>query len=308
MRLHRMRHVGGINGDLARALEEETGARAVLITSLDLYRNRNPPKAAFTARLVSTGEDPRILWMGSTSESGDANPGFLGLGRVDDIDEILYRTVRSIAGSAALGAGRLRTEQGEIPKMDRRPPKRLRPKLSFSSSSVPVLGGEGARIAVLPLANESTMPYAGEIVTDQLVREMVRAGLDVLEPGILRHTLLETRLIQPKGPSVPQVGILDAELNVDRVVFGEVTEFRESGSGTLHPTVDFSIRVMDTSTRQVIWSSLSHTRGDEKVFFFDVGRIPTAHELASRMAGALVDRFRRSSEKAAVGLWSQAEP
>ena len=62
--------VGGINGKLAVALQEETGADAILITSLDLFREANPPKAAVTSRLVSSGAEPRILWMDALKRNG----------------------------------------------------------------------------------------------------------------------------------------------------------------------------------------------------------------------------------------------
>jgi hypothetical protein len=296
MRRHRMRYVGGINGELARALAEETGVRAVLITSLDLYAERIPPKAALTARLVSTGEEPRILWAGSASASGDAAPGFLGLGLMDDIETILGRTVRAIGTAAARQAEVPGEPAVEADGADRRPARRFRPKVHFSAPSIPVLGAEGARIAVLPLSNASTMPYAGEIVTDLVIEGLTQAGFQVIEPGVVRQTLLESRLIQPQGPSVPQAGILDAELDLDRLIFGEVTTYQEAGAGSLYPVVDFDVRVMDVPTRQVVWASISHTRGNEDVFFFDVGRVPTAHELTSRMVAALVSLFRDSAE------------
>lgn len=297
MRRHRMRYVGGINGELARALADETGVRSVLITSLDLYADRIPPKAALTARLVSTGEEPRILWTGSASASGDAAPGFLGLGLVDDIGTILDRTVRAIGTAAARQAAVPGEPAAEPDGSGRRPGRRFRPKVHFSAPSIPVLGGEGARIAVLPLSNESTMPYAGEIVTDLLIEGLTQAGFLVIEPGVVRQTLLESRLIQPQGPSVPQAAILDAELDLDRVIFGEVSGYQEAGAGSLHPVVDFGVRVMDVPTRQVVWASISHTRGNEDVFFFDVGRVPTAHELTSRMVVGLVSLFRDSAEE-----------
>jgi hypothetical protein len=57
------------------------------------------------------------------------------------------------------------------------------------------------------------------------------------------------------------------------------------------PRVEFSLRALDTHNGQAIWSSFSHGRGDEGVFFFDVGRISTAQALSSEMVGALVARL-----------------
>jgi hypothetical protein len=68
------------------------------------------------------------------------------------------------------------------------------------------------------------------------------------------------------------------------VIFGEVSEYLEVAWGGMVPEVEFSVRAIDTASRRLIWSSSSHARGDDGVIFFDVGRIPTAHRLASELA------------------------
>jgi hypothetical protein len=37
-----------------------------------------------------------------------------------------------------------------------------------------------------------------------------------------------------------------------------------------------------------MWSSISHNLGDDGVFFFDAGKVQTAHSLASAMVRAVV--------------------
>ena len=39
----------------------------------------------------------------------------------------------------------------------------------------------------------------------------------------------------------------------------------------------------------VVWSSESYNRGDEGVFFFDLGKVNTAHAMAIRMAESIGD-------------------
>jgi hypothetical protein len=146
------------------------------------------------------------------------------------------------------------------------------------------------RIAVLPFSNESTAARAGDILTLQIVRGLAESrGVDVVEPGIVREVLLNARLIQEEGLSIPQAELLRALLEVDVVLFGEVTEYVEAEGGGREPEVDFLVRAVDTARRQVIWSSTSHGRGDDGVFFFGLGSVPTAHRLASEMARALVE-------------------
>ncbi len=144
-------------------------------------------------------------------------------------------------------------------------------------------------MAVLPFTNGTPTRNAGEIVTLQVVRYLVDAGeVEVVEPGVVRQTLLRSRFIQQEGPSIPQSDLLRTMLNVDVVLFGEVDDYNEAAAGVSEPIVDFTARAIDTASRQVIWSSVSHGRGDDGVFFFDVGRVETAHQLAARMARGLI--------------------
>jgi len=43
----------------------------------------------------------------------------------------------------------------------------------------------------------------------------------------------------------------------------------------------------------VIWVSRSYNDGEEGVFFFDVGRVNTAHDLASQMARKTIELMTR---------------
>lgn len=286
MRARRMRYTGGISREMARALRAETGARAVLVTSLDLYQESNPPKAGMISRLVSTGEVPRVLWMDSAQRTGDESPGLLELGVITEsqpvMDLVIERLTDSLSRRAA-GAGRDVRDRG-LEKTRRR----YRPKVSYASLDRGFNGVAKRSIAVLPFANESTTRHAGEILTDQLVRHLAMAGAPVIEPGVVRQMMLEARQIQPKGPSIPQVDILRASLDVDAVVYGEVAHYQEAAGGTLAPVLGFSLRAVDTESQQVFWSSVSHTKGDDGVFFFDVGEIASAHRLASELSRAIV--------------------
>ncbi len=286
MHRNRMRYTGGISREMARALRAETGARAVLVTSLDLYQESNPPKAGMTSRLVSTGELQRVLWMDSAARTGDESPGLLDLGLITDVQGVTDLVLDRLADSLSRHAADVGIDRGDRgPKSVRR---RYRPKVTYSSLD----GGLGevvqSSVAVLPFANQSTTRHAGEIFTDQLVRHLAMAGAPVIEPGVVRQVMLEARQIQPKGPSIPQVDVLRAALDVDALIYGQVAHYQEAGGATQAPVLGFSLRAIDTENRQVFWSSVSHTKGDDGVFFFDVGEIASAHRLASELSRAIV--------------------
>jgi len=298
MREHRMRYTGGLARELGRALAEETGAGAVLVTSLDLYQETDPPKMALTARLVSTGDDTRILWMDTADRTGDEAPGLLGLGRIHDPREVVSDVTDRLAGSLLRHLSGAEPFRGKAAGRDSGP-RRFRPRSFFRTSRAVAAGTGPVRIAVLPFTNESTTKYAGDILMLQMVRCLSSAEeVEVLEPGVVREVLLRARLIQEEGPSLPQADLLRLLLQADVVLFGEVADYVEPRWSGLEPELVFSARAIDTVRRQVIWSSSSRGRGHEGAVFFGLGKVPTAHGLASRMAGALAVAILPSLEGA----------
>jgi TolB-like protein len=296
MRRNRMRYMGGLSKELGGAIREETGTSAVLVSSIDLYGEDIPPKFAMTSRLVSTGDDPRILWMESADRIGDEEPGFLGMGLIDNraavqrivIDRLIESLVQFLRSP---GPAERRVEAEGHAR------RRHAPKSFYRAAGIVPPRFGGVRIAVLPFANDSTAKRASEILTLHLIRHLVQSGAaEVVEPGVVRQALLRQRVIQEDGLSVPQSDLVRLLLNVDVALFGEVTEYRETGSATLEPRVEFSVRAIDTAARQVVWSSASYGEGDDGVFFFDAGRVPTAHRLSASMAGALVSAILPSLE------------
>lgn len=298
MREHRVRYVGGVPAETGRALLDEAGAGAILVTSIDLYSEKDPPRLALTSRLVSTGERTRILWMDSAGMAGDQAPGFLGLGRIDDEATLRERVIARLAGSLNRHLRGLDAARPAAPARTRAA-RRFRPQIFSGSSPVRPVPAGPPRIAVLPFSDRGETRHAGDLLVLQVIRSLVEAGsAEVLEPGVVRDVLLRARLIQEEGPSIPQAELLRALLGADLVVYGEVAGYVEVGASTSAPEVEFSAQAIDTARRQVVWSSVSHGRGDDGVFFFDAGRVPTAHELASRLARGCIERFLSSVESA----------
>jgi TolB-like protein len=297
MRQHRMRYIGGLARDMGRALSTETGAVAALVTSIDLYAEKDPPKLALTCRLVSAGEETHVLWMESAGLAGDERPGFLGLGRIEDPLVVRGRVTDRIAEALARHLSGAQARR-DIAPLQPREPRRFRPRSAYRSPVAPAAGSGPVRVAVLPFSDESATRHAGEILSLQILASLVRAGgVEVVEPGVVREVLLNARLIQEEGPSIPQADLLRSLLQVDVVLFGDVTEYTETGAGAAEPEIDFSVRAIDTARRQVVWSSVSHARGDDGIFFFGLGRVPTAHALATEMARGLVGELLPALER-----------
>lgn len=280
---HRVRYTGGLNRELAEGLRKETGANVVLFPFLELFDDSAPPKVALGARLVSTHRAASILWMDSAGISGNDAPGFLLLGLISDPAALLDKARGRVAHSLMDYLSRK-----TVPK-PKTPERRFMPK---SFRGVPPKAADDTEtlsIAILPFRNESSRRNAGEILALQFLRELSRAGnVDVVEPGEVRQVLLRSRTIMEGGLSLPQAEILRAELEVDLVLTGIVTEYQDAIGGFANPKVEFSVRVFDMNTRQIIWSSSSYNQGDDGVFFFNLGKVNTAHGIAAEMVHSTV--------------------
>jgi TolB-like protein len=142
-------------------------------------------------------------------------------------------------------------------------------------------------VAVIPFVNQSERKNAGKIMALHFVEELTRVdGLRVVDPGLVREEMLRYRTVIPMGPSLATADLLSSErsLGVDLVLSGTVFEY----GGLVAPKVDFSLEILETTRREVVWTSRSYNDGKEGVFFLDVGRVYTAHRLAADMARAAV--------------------
>jgi hypothetical protein len=294
---HRVRFTGGLTTEIAQRLREETGATAALVSSVDLYSESYPPKIAVTARLVATDETASILWMDGVALSGDSAPGIFDLGLVRDPWKL--RETALVDLSAGLGQFVYPHRKGPRGNLGSLLSERMhrgrhyRPKTIHRVPVTPAEYERPLRVAVIPFANDSTRRNADQIMMLHFVTHLVDVpGIEVIEPGVVREVLLRSRLIMEDGGiSFPQAEILRALLDVDLVFAGTVLRYLDFGERTGSPEVDFSMRAIDTRTREVVWTSISYNRGDERVYFFDSGRVYTAHAIASAMAREALSRM-----------------
>ena len=277
MARHRIRYTGGLDGDTARAFKEEMGTEGVLIVSLELYSEANPPKISLLSRFVSTGDPPAILWMEGVSMAGDDSPGILGLGLIEDPKRLREKALKSTVGSLKryLSTG---AEEKEIHGFKRK----FMPKVAYRSSALDP--NRKYSLAVIPFFNRSERKYAGEILVLHFASQLNRfENFSVIEPGMVRQELLNMRIIMQDGVSLAHADAIFAALNADLLVSGRVIDYQDYRGAWGKPKVDFSATVIERKSREVVWSSNSYNEGDDGVFFFDWGRVNTAHAMTSRM-------------------------
>ncbi len=277
MAKYRIRYTGGINREIAKAFKQEINMDGVLITSLEFYSDANPPKISLISRLVSTGENPSILWMDGVGLAGDDSPGLLGLGLVEDPKVLLDKAVKAILDSMNryLSTG---GEVGGVYGVKRK----FRPKISYRSSILEP--NKKYTVAIVPFFNYSVRKYAGDIMVLHFARGLKRFNnFNVIELGVVREVFLELRIIMDQGVSLANADSILALLNADLILSGEVTDYDDYTGIWGTPRVGFSSQLIERKSREVVWNSNSYNRGDDGVFFFDWGKVNTANAIVSQM-------------------------
>jgi hypothetical protein len=281
---HRVRYTGGVDRPTAWAAREELGVDSILLASLDLRSAQDPPLFAATMRLVSTADEPEILWMDGVALAGDEHPGFLNMGMVRNPKELervqVSRLVGSLEGFLA----------GQSLPADTCPDgRRSVPRSAYARAVRP--GAERTRVAVVPFVNESGRRDAGEVALLALVRQLVvEPGLKVLEPGVVRAALLDHRVILEGGVTHEAARIALGVLEADVVVAGNVHVYDESAV----PVLEFSATALATRDNRPVWQSTSFERGDAGVFFFGVGRVSTTNALLCGVARGVAQGLARA--------------
>jgi len=280
---HRIRYSGGIDSADAEALGKETGVGNVLVTFLELYSETFPPKIALTSRLVSADSATSILWMKGIGLTGDDAPGILGIGLIKKPKVLIEKAVQQLSVSLSKY---LLGPKGYIDTTKKR--RKFLPKIAYRSLVIdPELK---YRVAVLPFFQLSERKYAGEIISSHFVRQLYPyENFNVIEPGVVRQALLGLRVIMEDGLSLPNADLVFSLLDTDLILTGKVIDYQDYEGFTGKPKVDFSALLIERKSREVVWSSKSYNEGDDGVFFFDVGRVNTAHVMASEMASNVVD-------------------
>ena len=288
---HRIRYTGGIGKDTAQALKREVNVGGVLITSLELYSEANPPKISFISRLVSTGETPSILWIDGVGLSGDDSSGFLSLGLIEDPKVLLEKAMKKIFTSL-----NQYLSAGSDGKEARRAKRKFLPKIFYRS---PALDRERKyTVAIVPFMNLSVRRYAGEIMVLHLAKALKEFdNFNVIEFGTIRQIFLELRIIMDQGISLAQADPIFAMLNADLILSGNVTDYDDYQGGLGKPKVAFSTQIIAKKGQEVVWSSSSYNEGDDGVFFFDLGRVNTAHAMASQMIHWIGEKILEEEKK-----------
>lgn len=271
LRQHRIRSRGWISRQGAELIVSEVGADFLLLGSWDVLRETGNVEVGLSLRLL----DPRSMTLvGAVSfgGSGEDRVGWLGRGRVDDVELLATRLIGqaldqllpSLAGAAAINAA-----SGDCP------------------------------LAIIPLDNFSAVPHAGDIVTGILLARLLSAGYPVVEPGFVRELGLVREVISRGGVDRASARALRDSLGVCRVITGAVQQFapaRGASVGSV-PLLAVGLRVSSATRGVLLTADELEGAGDDADGVFQLGRVHAITPLAVARIDKFVAELTRTTRK-----------
>jgi len=118
------------------------------------------------------------------------------------------------------------------------------------------------RVAVMPLNNLTSEKYAGEIVRQVVISEILASGLiDVVVPGEVMTAVNDLGIKDVASLNASQIQSLGSALGVEALVIGSVEEYGMVKSGnTTAPQVTITLMMADSGTGTIVWS-ITKSRG-----------------------------------------------
>ncbi len=142
------------------------------------------------------------------------------------------------------------------------------------------------RVAVMPLHNMTNEKYAGDIVRQLVMSELLASGLlDVVVPGEVMSAVNELGIKTVTSLNAAEIKSLGNALEVEAIIMGSVEEYGmvKAGSGSA-PQVTITLMMADTATGSIVWS-ITKTRGGDS---FMARHFGARHETISETVLVLV--------------------
>ena len=119
------------------------------------------------------------------------------------------------------------------------------------------------RVAVMPFDNLTNEKFAGEIVRQVVISELLASGLvDVVLPGDVQRILDELDIKSTSSITTEQVTDIGKTLGVEAVIMGSVEEYGEVKMGNITvPQVTISLMMIDTGSCSIVWSVMQSRGG-----------------------------------------------
>jgi hypothetical protein len=153
------------------------------------------------------------------------------------------------------------------------------------------------KVAVLPFANLSPSPLAGERVTRAFVTELIIADrYQVIEPGEFKLAL-EKAGADPAPDGTYDPGKLKeaaTQVEAKGVIRGAVTDYQTQRNGQdEYPVLTFDVELLDTDTGNVVWRAAITRRGKPRFPVFGGSSTLTLGRLTQEACVEMVEGLQR---------------
>jgi TolB-like protein len=147
-------------------------------------------------------------------------------------------------------------------------------------------------VVVMPFLNKSGRRNANDVVMLEFIRQLsAMKNFTVVDPGMLRQKMLEDRIIMLDSVSVADADLIFGGLDADLLLTGTVNEYYDYDGPWGTSRVGLSVLLIEKKGRRLVFAADSSRTGDDQITFFELGKIRTAHALASRMIGLILQRL-----------------
>ncbi|NOY64319.1 MAG: hypothetical protein GXO97_02815, partial [Nitrospirae bacterium] len=261
---YRVRQRGGITRELAARLRQEYSVPYIMVGSIVTFKDSSSvPKLGLLGRVVDSSNG-NILWSNYSSATGIDSVGFLGLGRITDIDRLIPVVLERF----------------------------------FSSLSPEILKNKKdnkIRIAVLPFRNATNIRGAGKVAAYLFIDELFRVpGIQPLEFGDVREEAISLNMREIGELSYKSIEELSKEMNIDMILLGTVEEFMPGSVGSLPPKVLIASKVIDTRSKRLLWLDDEELSGDDEIKILDIGKLRTVDMVADEAIRKIIKRMEES--------------
>jgi TolB-like protein len=271
------------NGDhaapaLLRLLGKELAADWLVSVSLHDTERRAVPRLTMSLRIYSsaTGE---LLWMDFRGASGIDRRKLLGLGTIDEMDELIPFAVRDLLE--------------ELP--------------TSTETSLPT-GTQDDLESSLTLGKVAVVPFDGstkqwatrnaETVTEAVRAQLFRSGVVLVSPNLSHEILRQQQSGRWEGVTARTWTALHADAGADTILTGEVETYEVGGSESEpRPRVALAMRLLDARTGRILWTGSLERTGWDGQGLLGLGRIRSRGALTVRMTEILAARLEREMSK-----------
>lgn len=264
LRRNRIRAFGTVNKNQAAKITSEIDISYLIFGSIDIFEEGTIPELALSVRILDAATMD-ILWAASGSATGADRRGLFDLGEITHIDTLTKQVLKEIFKDFLINA------EGENTSINNLQP----------------------RVVIIPFENHSDYRYAGNIISNILISELFKLGIEVVEPGMVDEFFVEMQVI-PRGEiDLNTLSDIASSYEPDYVITGAIDKFKLSRADirTSSPEIEMSLRILDAKTGAILDINSVEKNGNDYEKVFGLGKIHSLGKLASRQ----IQKMLRSS-------------